>query len=92
MLSFRSNTRMYLAIGATDLRKSFDTLAGAVRELLRLDLLLGHLLLFTRSRKNRIKILFSATPAGGCAPNVWRLGRWASRNHRAPRSSSPARS
>jgi transposase len=58
VLSFLSNTRVYLAAGATDLRKSFDTLAGVVRESLRLDPLSGHLFVFTNSRKNRIKILF----------------------------------
>jgi len=58
MLSFLSNTRVYLAARATDLRKSFDTLAGVVRESLRLDPLSGHLFVFTNSRKNRIKILF----------------------------------
>ena len=58
MLSFVSNTRVYLAAGATDLRKSFGTLAGIVRESLRLDPLSGHLFVFTNSRKNRIKILF----------------------------------
>ena len=52
MLSFLSNTRVYLAAGATDLRKSFDTLAGVVRESLRLDPLSGHLFVFTNSRKN----------------------------------------
>jgi transposase len=40
------------------LRKSFDTLAGVVRESLRLDPRSGHLFVFTNSRKNRIKILF----------------------------------
>ena len=59
MLSLLSNTRVYLTAGATDLRKSFDTLAGVVREAFRLDLLSGHLFVFTNSRKNRIKILFS---------------------------------
>jgi transposase len=58
VLSFLSNTRVYLAAGATDLRKSFDTMAGVVRESLRLDPLSGHLFVFTNSRKNRIKILF----------------------------------
>jgi transposase len=58
VLSFLSNTRVYLAAGATDLKKSFDTLAGVVRESLRLDPLSGHLFVFANSRKNRIKILF----------------------------------
>jgi len=47
VLSFLSNTRVYLAAEATDLRKSFDTLAGVVRESLRLDPLSGHLFVFT---------------------------------------------
>jgi transposase len=63
VLSFLSNTRVYLAAGATDLRKSFDTLAGVVRESLRLDPLSGHLFVFTNSRKNRIKILFAYSDA-----------------------------
>jgi transposase len=58
VLSFLSNTRVYLAAGATDLRKSFDTLAGVVRDSLSLDPLSGHLFVFTNSRRNRIKILF----------------------------------
>jgi transposase len=59
VLSFLSNTRVYLAVGTANLRKAFDTLAGVVRESLRLDPLSGHLFVFTNSRKNRIKILFS---------------------------------
>jgi len=58
MLSFLSHTRVYLAAGATDLRKSFDTLAGVVRDSLQLDPLSGHLFVFTNSRRNRLKILF----------------------------------
>jgi transposase len=65
VLSFLSNTRVYLAAGATDLRKSFDTLAGVVRESLRLDPLSGHLFVFTNSRKNRIKSNRPAVPSGG---------------------------
>ena len=37
MLSLLSNPRVYLAAGATDLRKSFDPLAGVVRSSLPLD-------------------------------------------------------
>lgn len=58
MLSFLSTTRVFLAAGDTDLRKSFDTLAGVVRGTLRLDPLSGHLFVFTNARKNRLKILF----------------------------------
>jgi transposase len=58
MLTFLSTTRVFLASGATDLRKSFDTLAGVVRGVMRLDPLCGHLFVFTNRRRNRIKILF----------------------------------
>lgn len=58
MLNFLGPTRVCLAVGATDLRKSFDTLAGVVRNSLRLDPLSGHLFAFTNSRRNRLKILF----------------------------------
>jgi transposase len=58
VLSFPSNTRVYLAAGATDLRKSFDTLVGVVRNSLRLGPLSGHLFVFTNARENRVKILF----------------------------------
>ena len=58
MLNFLSSTRVFLAAGATDLRKSFDTLGGVVREVLAQDPLSGHLFAFTNRRRNRIKILF----------------------------------
>jgi transposase len=58
MLSFLSGTQVFLAAGATDLRKSFDTLAGVVRQQLQRDPLSGHLFVFCNSRRNRLKILF----------------------------------
>ncbi len=73
MLSFLSNTRVYLAAGATDLRKSFDTLAGVVCNSLRLDPLSGHLSMVTNSRENRPKIPFWDKTAGRLVQNVWRL-------------------
>lgn len=58
MLTFHAATRVFLARGSTDLRKSFDTLAGVVRGFLGRDPLDGHLFVFTNRRRNRIKILF----------------------------------
>ncbi len=58
MLSFHFNTRVYLAVGQTDLRKSFDPLAGVVRSSLPLAPLFGHLLVFGNQRRNGVKILF----------------------------------
>jgi transposase len=58
MLSFLSTPRVYLAASQTDLRKSFDPLAGVLRSSRQLDLLSGHLFVFSHQRRNRVKILF----------------------------------
>jgi len=53
MLSFLASTRVFLAAGATDLRKSFDTLAGVVRASLGQDPVSGHLFVFTNRRRHQ---------------------------------------
>ena len=50
--------RIYLAVGATDMRKGFDSLAARVREQLRHDPLSGSLFLFVGRARDRIKILY----------------------------------
>ena len=57
MLTISSLTRVFLALGATDMRKSFDTLAALVREKLCDDPLSGHVFVFCNKGRNRIKIL-----------------------------------
>jgi transposase len=44
MIGFGSATRVYLAAGATDMRKGFDGLFGIARDRLGMDPLSGHLL------------------------------------------------
>ena len=51
-------TRIYLAVGATDMRKGFDGLYGLVRARLLADPLSGHVFLFSNARHNRLKLLF----------------------------------
>ena len=51
-------TRIYVALGATDMRKGFDGLYGLVRDKLGLEVTTGHLFLFANSRRNRLKILY----------------------------------
>lgn len=51
-------TRIYLAAGATDMRKSFEGLYGLVRDRLLCEPLSGHLYLFCNAQRNRLKILF----------------------------------
>jgi transposase len=58
MLSPGPATKVYLACGVTDMRKSFDGLYGLVREQLQCDPLSGHLFVFCNRRRDRIKILY----------------------------------
>jgi transposase len=51
-------THIVLAAGATDMRKSFDTLAAIVRNELGGDPISGHLFVFWNKRKDRSKVLY----------------------------------
>jgi len=51
-------TKVYVATGATDMRKGFDGLYGLVRDELVQDPLSGHLFLFANARRTRLKLLF----------------------------------
>lgn len=51
-------TRIYLAVGATDLRKGFEGLYGLVRDRLQLEPRSGHVFLFSNRTRNRLKVLF----------------------------------
>jgi transposase len=51
-------TRIYLAAGPTDMRKSFEGLFGLVRDRLSCDPLSGHIFLFSNAQRNRLKLLF----------------------------------
>ena len=57
MLSFPSTVRIYLAPGATDMRKQFDGLMGLVRPVLGEDPLSGHLFGFCNRRRDLVKFL-----------------------------------
>lgn len=56
MLSFGGG-RIYLVAGATDMRKSFNGLAGIVRERLQSDPMSRHLFFFCNRYRNRMKVL-----------------------------------
>jgi transposase len=58
MLSFPPAVQIWLATAATDLRKSFDTLAELVRQHLRHDPLSGHVFVFRNQRSDRVKLLY----------------------------------
>jgi transposase len=58
MIGFGLATRVYLAAGATDMRKGFDGLFGIARDRLGIDPLSGHLFVFCNGRRNRLKVLY----------------------------------
>ena len=51
-------TRIYLAAGATDMRKGFEGLYGLVRDQLQLEPLSGHIFIFSNAQRNRLRLLF----------------------------------
>ena len=58
MLSLPPAVRIFVARGATDMRKSFDTLAALVTDVVDEDPQSGHLFVFVNRRRNRTKILW----------------------------------
>jgi len=57
MLAIGGATRVYLAVGATDMRKSFEGLSGMVREKLNADPHSGHWFVFCNKSRTRLKVL-----------------------------------
>ncbi len=57
MFGFGPATRIYLAVGATDMRKGFEGLYGLVRDRLQCEPLSGHVFLFCNAQRNRLKLL-----------------------------------
>src|ERR1700678_2096627 len=57
MFGFGPATRIYVATGATDMRKGFNGLYGLVRDRLGCAPESGHVFLFTNARRNRLKLL-----------------------------------
>jgi transposase len=58
MLSLPPSVRIFVARGATDMRKSFDTLAALVCDVVAEDPQSGHLFVFVNRRKDRVKVLW----------------------------------
>jgi len=58
VLNLPPSVRIFIARGATDMRKSFDTLAALVIELVDEDPQSGHLFLFVNRRRDRLKVLW----------------------------------
>ena len=58
MLSLPPSVRVFVARGVTDMRKSFDTLAALVCDVIDEDPQSGHLFVFVNRRKDRVKVLW----------------------------------
>ena len=57
MFGFGPATLVYVATGATDMRKGFNGLYGLVRDDMACDPESGHVFLFSNARRNRVKLL-----------------------------------
>jgi len=57
MFGLTTATRVFVAPGATDMRKGFDGLFGLVRDALGEDPLSGHIFLFANRGRTRVKVL-----------------------------------
>jgi transposase len=57
VFGFGPATRIYLAVGVTDMRKGFEGLYGLVRDRLQCSPLTGHVFLFCNAARNRLKLL-----------------------------------
>ena len=71
MMPLSPATRIYLASGATDLRRSFEGLGDLVTHQFKQDPWSGNLFVFTNRRKNRLKLLyFDGTGVWVCAKRL----------------------
>jgi transposase len=71
VFGFGPATRIYLAAGATDMRKGYEGLYGLVRDRLQCEPLSGHVFLFANTRRNRLKLLvFDGTGLWVCSKRL----------------------
>ena len=71
MFGFGPATRIYLAVGVTDMRKNFEGLYGLVRDRLQCEPLSGHVFLFCNRQRNRLKLMvFDGSGLWVCAKRL----------------------
>jgi len=58
MIGFSGQTQVYLAAGATDMRKQIDGLVALVVDVLAADPLSSHLFVFCNRGRDKLKILY----------------------------------
>jgi len=57
-MHFSSNTKVYLALGPTDMRKAINGLSVIVSEQMSRDIFSGHLFVFCNKKQTILKILY----------------------------------
>src|SRR5213594_1561068 len=77
VFGFGPATRIYLAVGATDMRKGFEGLYGLVRDRLQCEPLSGHVFLFCNAQRNRLKLILWDEADFGSARKNYRRGVFA---------------
>jgi transposase len=82
MMSLPAGTRVWLAVGRTDMRKGFDGLAASVQERMAQDPFCGHLFVFRGRRGDLLKVLW--WDGQGLCLFAKRLEKAASSGHRRP--------
>ena len=88
MFGWGPATKIYLAAGATDMRKGFDGLYALVRDRLELEPLSGHVFLFSNAQRNRMKLIYWDGSGFGYARNGSREGVSVGRGRRQGRRRS----
>lgn len=58
MFTFPGTVAVYISVEHMDMRRSFDGLAQATREIIGQDPLSGHLFVFFNKERTRVKVLF----------------------------------
>lgn len=58
MMTLSAHTRVFLALGSTDMRKAINGLSMLVEGVLELDPFSGHLFVFCNRRRTLLKVLY----------------------------------
>ena len=82
MIALPAGTRVWLAAGATDMRRGFDGLARQVQQVLGQDPFGGHLFVFRGRRGDLVKVLFWTVRDCACSPSGSSAGASSGRRRR----------